>query len=234
MSEPIDTIEISDEFRIAVYPDTDAENPRKDWDTWITTFVAESTGRRGNRDAAPAVHADELDVERADAHFTDRPIHGRRGQPVEEIVARWARIFHDRVVEWDYDRRGYWYVTAAGAEQVGVDWPMTIEDQAKQITAERHTYEQWANGEVYQVDLEQKAHYVRVDKNDEPVFLADDLRIERWEYVDGLGGCYLDDEYTALAVAVEHFAGDERLDEDEQATLQALAAAEVERAGSKL
>ena len=56
--------------------------------------------------------------------------------------------------------------------------------------AETETYEAWRNGEVYVVFLEGKCECCG-----------------EWRIEDSLGGCYLDDDYTARDVAREYFGG---------------------------
>lgn len=54
----------------------------------------------------------------------------------------------------------------------------------------------WRHGDVYGVAVERLIEYVRVDTG---------ATMSQWEETDSLWGCYLDDTYTARAVAAEYF-----------------------------
>lgn len=62
-------------------------------------------------------------------------------------------------------------------------------------------YAAWRRGDVYNVAHQERVVYARIDGDD---IDPDDIH-EEWEVVDGISECYLNDEYTALDVAREHF-----------------------------
>lgn len=59
-----------------------------------------------------------------------------------------------------------------------------------------HAYKAWRRGEVYGVIHERRKRWVTVDGSE---------IMETWEECDAVWGNYLDEEYTALDVAREHF-----------------------------
>lgn len=225
MSETtIKTIDLTPTSRLRVVVDTDADCPRGNWHM-LTGFVKIPGRGDSRRGLVPAVHEPRADIEGA---------HGRieimwNTRLANSAVERWARIFHGLHLEYDNEHGGYWFVALDGPDLFADNWPDLVvgtpehlAKQAEVIKQEREVYRQWADGEAVGVILEHKVRWIRVDQNDEPVFLADgDLARETWEEEESLGGCYLDDEYTAQHVALEHF----ELDEDETAALRGKDAA---------
>lgn len=59
------------------------------------------------------------------------------------------------------------------------------------------TMQRWLNGEVYNVDMQERKTWRNVENPGDT--------LTTWETVDSIGGCYLDDEYTARVVAEEYF-----------------------------
>lgn len=157
----------------------------------------------------------------------------------EEITERWARIFYDLTVEWDAEHGGYWYVDpdefaknwevdeagtvavlkqrknedgsyASGVEEVGRVPKAQREHEI--IEAERRTYNQWAQGEVYGVIAEKRVSKQIITKDLETGEIDSVVDAEDWETEDSLWGIYMDDEYygptvekMALAVAKDNF-----------------------------
>jgi hypothetical protein len=190
----MDTIDITETSRLVIKQDTDAENPRKDWDM-LTGFV-KIDGRGDWRilDVEP-VHDDPIRI--AEAH--DRLVRFGDEGWTEDTVERWARIFHGMHIEYDSEHGGYWFVDNDGS------YPPkrgTLEEQARLIASERETYRQWAEGEVYGVTLQRVSTWAKLDDYGRPITMT-----ERpvWEDVDSLYGCYLDNDYTAEEVALESF-----------------------------
>lgn len=212
MSDTIETIQITDTARLRVVVDTDATCPRGDWHM-LTGFVKVPGRGDSRRSDVPAVHDDPIGIADAQSRIER-----------ERDVVRWARIFHGLHLEYDNEHGGYWFVMLDGPEMFTDNWPELalgkpehLAKQAEVIEQERETYRQWADGEAVGVILEHKVRWVRVDENDEPVFLVDgDLARETWEEEGSTWGSYLDTEYTAQQVALEHF----ELDEDEVAALR--------------
>jgi hypothetical protein len=224
MSEIIDVIDLTDTSRLVVEPDTDAECPRGDWHM-LTGFV-KINGRGDSRLAdVPAVHPDPIGIV---AHHDD--FVWDKGFS-ENVVERYARIFHNLHIEYDAEHGGYWFVAGADAFTAATpvnkssralfyeNWPSLkigtsehLTKQAEVIEQERETYRQWAEGEVYGVILERRRTFVKQYAD------GDEVEGEEWEQADALWGCYLDDEYTPFDVASEHFSltDEERTEVDEQ------------------
>jgi hypothetical protein len=202
-------IELTETARLLVEQDADAENPRKDWDM-ATGFV--KIGDRGDSRLArvPAVHRfDRLSeayyrlLDTAGIYFTD--VLFRAYVRAEAQTARWARIFYGLHVEYDHEHGGFWFVAP---EQIkvnnehGGDWS-SLEKQAEVIASEQKTYRQWAEGEVYTVVLERVATFEKVTHHSDGTL--EQVAGSEWEVVESIGGCYLDDDYTAQVVASEYF-----------------------------
>lgn len=230
----MDIIELTPTSRLNVEPEQYAECPRGDWHM-LTGFV-KIDGRGDSRlSDVPAVHDDTLGIESAYDEFWNIT-----SADPEDVTVRWARIFHGLYIEYDSKHGGFWFVAGADAAtaQTPVDeanralfydnWPDlkvgTLEHLAKQrevIQNERKVYDQWASGDVYTVTLERKETYVKVApfKNyaGETVvaFTGMDDSITQWEAVDGIGHCYLDDDYSVYDVAHGFF----NLSPEEQAVV---------------
>jgi hypothetical protein len=187
-------IQINETARLKVVADEGPECPR---DTWymMTGFV--KIAHRGDSRLmdVPAVWVDPIGIAEAHDRFDsvwDRSPEGlwdRTGAPdPEELVIRWARIFHDMHVEYDAEHGGYWFVdpeqleenfsaSPSGRRRQILDnpiafasgwrftaryyfsWGKSLEIQAQVIEQERKTYRQWANGEVYGVILQRAVTY---------------------------------------------------------------------------
>lgn len=74
------------------------------------------------------------------------------------------------------------------------DWATVLE--IGEDIGEYVTYAAWRRGDVYGVIHEKRQTWEHSE---------DDRELETWEHEDSLWGCYLDQEYTALVVASEHF-----------------------------
>ena len=57
-------------------------------------------------------------------------------------------------------------------------------------------YAAWRRGDVFIVEHQKREQWTNADETAE---------MDTWEYADSLADCYLDDNYTALDVAREHF-----------------------------
>lgn len=187
-----DTIEITPTTRLRIEADICPENPRVSDDWWLTGYVNIPGRGDSHYIEVPDVFGDHLDIAYAHERFLD-----------EDVTERWARIFRGAHIEYDAEHGGYWFVDGPSA--------FTLDKQAEIIESERKTYQQWCDGEVAVVVLEREIRYVRVDD------IGTHGTITRWEEEDSLGGCYLDDDYTAEQVALEQF----NLNEEERAALEA-------------
>lgn len=210
-----DIITITETARLVVEQDADAQCPRGDMHM-LTGFV-EIPGRGDSRrNSVPEVHEETFGLANAYFRFDDYSVYvpdandGRGGtrypflQREEEITARWAKIFHGQHIEYDSEHGGFWFVQLDGTDMFTENWPDLVlgtpEHLAKQaeiIEQEREVYRQWADGEVYGVILERQHGYTR---DDDP-----SIGFNSWDEEESLSGCYLDDEYTAQQVALEHF-----------------------------
>lgn len=226
----IETIELTETARLRIVSDLDPTNPRKDWDM-LTGFV-KIDGRGDSRliDVEP-VHDEPIPIAEAQSRIER-----------ESDVERWARIFHGLHIEYDSEHGGYWFVDPSafhqnfpavpGGGKVARIRPARVdgifqanvyetyeqdalECQAEVIEAERETYRQWADGEVYGVILERLALWAKLSDDGSSVLQGDGTVREEWEEVESLWGCYLDDDYTAQVVAAEHFT----LSDEETAAL---------------
>lgn len=217
--------------RLAVYVDEDASNPRADM-AMMTGYVG-ITDRQSHHsyiDVIP-VHDDVMNLftayERLDENLWvyDEGVgtyRHRAGWPekVEDYVIRYARIFYGAHVEWDDKYGGFWFVDLDGPDGFKANWPELplhtpehLAAQALIIKQERLIYEKWAEGDVYGVVHQTLIERVRVERDSDglvrlPNPLTDDDIDEEWSEDENDGavwGCYLDDDYTALSVAKEHF-----------------------------
>lgn len=226
-------IQLTENARLLVEVDQSPENPRADW-FMATGFV--DIPDAGDTRNIPVLALYEW-PELADAHdrmdagrYAYRPTivapDGTKGgwivekisrTPIEDRVARWARIYHGKHVEYDSLHGGYWFVDEAFLTE---NWPdgkypdgaTKAEWEAKIIAGERSTYESWADGEVYVVVLERRKKWVEVTTGG---VIVGGSQMETWEQAEAIGGCYLDDDYTAQHVANEHW----ELSDEEQAAL---------------
>jgi hypothetical protein len=209
----VETIDLTETSRLRVEVDDSPENPRKDWD--MATGFVKIEGRGDSRviDVEP-VHDSPIPI--VDAHerlatYRTQP----RFSANEDLVERWARIFHGMHIEYDSEHGGYWFVSPTFQEE---NQPFELKDhdtlawQAEVIKGDRETYRQWADAEVYGVILERLETWAKIPKKG--LQLIAETR-EEWEEVDSLWGCYLDDDYTAQVVAEGHFG----LTEEERAAL---------------
>lgn len=223
-------IEITPISRLRVEPDDSPQCPRGDWHM-LTGFVKIADRGDSRLMDVPAVHDAPIDIVDAYQRYQELP-----GWDWIERTERWARAFHGLVVEYDHEHGGFWFVAGADAAttQTEVDdysralfydnWPELVPGsaehlakQAEVIEQEQETYRQWADGEVYGVILERSSLWAKLSADGSTILQGEGTVMETWEQADdgAIWGCYLDDEYTAQAVALEHF----ELTDDERAAL---------------
>jgi hypothetical protein len=207
----MDTIQIDDNTRLKVEYDEDAECPRGDWHM-LTGFV--SLPHRGDscRMDVPAVYDDDYRLWEAWSTQSN-------WRTEEEFVIRYARIFHNLVVEYDSAHGGFWF--CAGIEHTvhnldvshgmfAANWPELVvgspehfAKQAEVVAGERKVYEQWVCGEVYGITLERRAEAVtKYTRADETYWQEESVY---WEPVESLWGIFLDYTYTAEVAARENW-----------------------------
>lgn len=151
--EPIATQAVPgrDDLRITFYRDEYAENPRDEYDH-AGGFAVLRAGYRSATVSDGAL-ADEIDEAFDRFHFA---AHNRRGLDESEMLARWARIFHD-VTLITHEARGYsqsdWaeialWLSDAEAEAEG------IADAEAYLRAGAAEWEAWMRGDVAASALE--------------------------------------------------------------------------------
>lgn len=234
-------IQLTETARLRVEHDDSPQCPRGDWDM-LTGFVSIDGRGDERRSDVPAVHEAPIPIIEALDRYENTAYHdpsaheGRGGwrYPLagseEEMVVRWARIFHGLHLEHDFEHGGFWFVAGADAATYVTEvdaysrclfhdnWPdiepgspESLEKQAEVIEQERETYRQWADGEVYGVILERATAMAPVVRNeaagvwDLRTPLTDDEIELSWNEEESIWDSYLDDDYTAKAVALEHF-----------------------------
>lgn len=215
----IETIELTETSRIQLEPDTDATCPRRN-DTVLTGYV-NIHGRGDSRlTEVPAVHDDptgriEEAWDRIDGvrYADDRGYY--RAFEDEDVVIRWAKVFHGLHLEYDDEHGGFWFVSPAAFKE---SWPTEFEPGAalyvwrderitkddlehRLIEQEQETYRQWAEGEAVGLILERSQTWCRL--LDDGTADRLDTR-EEWEEAGSIWGVYLDDAYTARVVATEN------------------------------
>lgn len=229
----VEMIEMTDGARLRVEHDEDATCPRDDWHMITGFYKIDGAGDSRLKDV-PAVHEWPELVE-AHNRFcaVERRTYGLDGiyryrYPLigmeSEVLARWARIFHGVIIDYDAEHGGFWF--CAGADYATAQTPQDAssralffdnwpdlpvgspEHESKQrevIAQEQGTYRQWADGEVYTVILERAALWQRIDSTGTPTRQVEPGEMTTWEQAESIGGCYLGSEYAAREVALEHF-----------------------------
>lgn len=171
----------NDKLRLKVEHDQDAESPLTwGWDVSITPIYGPSAAwtQTAQPEGALAV---VLEVFGRARHMGLE----RVNEYIRELLTQRRFDRYYEVVEYQGSTQSEWayyFIDAVDAD-TGQLWK---------------TFERWLNGEVYQVSLEEAYEYVNI------VDSAD--KITRWVEIDSLGGCYLEESYTALQVAQEYFA----------------------------
>lgn len=206
----VETIDLDNHHRIVVEYDRDTTCPREE-DYTLTGFVNVEFDpwRRSSYADIPEVHEDPTGrIAEAHERLYD---HGHKRTAAwhearEHAVLRWARIFHGLTLDYENGvnrHEGYWFVNAEGLIE---NWPELVpgseEYRAKErlmIDQERESYAAWADGEVFGVALEEWVELTGKLANGDPV------DNERWIQIDYIGGCYLNDEYTAQDVVMDQF-----------------------------
>lgn len=219
-------IDITPTSRLSIDEELSPTCPRGDWHM-LTGFVKIPGAGDSRLQDVPAVYDPPIPIEDVHDHFD----HTATGPvPTEDITARWARIFHGLHLDYDSEHGGYWFVAGADFETATTpvdgasralfydNWPDLVvgspehlAKQAEVIRQEQEVYRQWAEGEVYIVALQRATTLAPVEWNagDEAWELAspltEDMLETAWEEVESICGNYLDDDYTAQQVALEHF-----------------------------
>lgn len=211
----VETITLTDTSRLVVSYDEDCqgENPRE-WREAVSVHPLRLHDHFNP--PAPGLDSHGSDVEEILEWLPlARFERGYREARDEAIAKHFTRagipfIIHEYNSYRDYVGDFVWYVEPDSTD--GEGW--TIDS----VRSEIETYEKWAAGEVYNVDLERLETWVKLGEHGEATAeMRDD-----WERVESIGGCYLDDEdYPAEVVAYEHWT----LTDEEVAAMEVKLAA---------
>lgn len=174
----VETIQIDDDNRLVVYVDECSEDPREwGWEVELHDIDDYRMWRGWDKPEDPVAYA---------AHVAQYEV--RSGRWSEEQRDRAIHIFKlwagdDRefkVHEWRGYSRSDWATVLEIGENIGL----------------YDAYAAWRRGDVYIVEHQKREQFTNADETRE---------LDIWEGVDSLGGCYLDDEYTAIDVARDNF-----------------------------
>jgi hypothetical protein len=212
MSDIVRVVRIDDTHRVTVYVDQEPQNPRTDFDQQTGALTVRGDSRR--TDVEPCF---EFPGDLRRAH--DSLVKDRSYRDVE-LVMRWARIFYD--ISLDCFDGTYWWVPSTVMDQwtpIGTyeDIPLYTYGESKELLTKRElelriiasdqlTYQQWADGEVYGLAVEELKLKAKlgIDENDDLIILdEDELDIDSaWRHVETVWGFYLD-AYDDAAVITE-------------------------------
>jgi hypothetical protein len=214
----LQTIEWGPNDRILIVPDQDASNPRTNGDYMLTGFVKIPGHGDSRLNEVPGIYEPGLPIQAAydkinesmwarhlkkspnnyDVSFSRATIH---------LVERWARVFHNTKLYWDFEYGGFWFVNE---EQLALNWPgIEIPDGAvtykgKQvqrpeleeeiISDEREQYRIWAEGETEGWIHQRRMSWARVEQDEQGLWelvspLTEDDVTEQWEDESSLWGC---------------------------------------------
>src|SRR6478609_1535593 len=199
------TLWVDPTHRVQVHYQDSPECPRGDWDMATGALPV-----RRSRDTIEVVPVHEYPGSLTYAHdrFMDQGFS-------EVITARWSRIFYD--IELDYLDGTYWWVdrtvfdtwkpvgTYDGVPLYTLDAAGKLatkrELERKIIGDEQHTYQQWANGYVYGLVIEEFKLMVAAGFDENGTLTVgpidaedfDDLD-EYWTEGESVWGFYLDDD----------------------------------------
>lgn len=179
----VETIQIDDDNRLVVYVDEFSDSPLDwGWDVEIHDIDNYNIWRGwGTPDDSVAYAAYNAQQKVRNREWTeeqrDRAIH---------IFKLWAGDTREfKIHDWTGYSKSDWATVLEIGEDIGL----------------YASYAAWRRGDVFIVKHQKRLEYVRRNGDE---FFYEDIH-EEWEGVDSLAGCYLDDKYTALDVAREHF-----------------------------
>lgn len=172
----VETIQIDEDNRIVVYYDECSEDPRL-WGWHVD--VREMNWRYGYE-----VENDDYD----EAVIVFNEVYDRTASidKAERAMRLWMYLEEDERAVKLVDVRVYRDVYNY----------LVLGETTEQIDSFMDVFSKWMNGEVYIVCHEEREKWTNADGT---------LEMDTWELEDSLGGCYLDDKYTALDVARENF-----------------------------
>lgn len=178
-----DIIEVNDTYRLKIEVDNDSENPL----TWgWGTEITEIDNYRIWRNGEPEPFDDLINMAQ-NLHYLVR-----RGKLTPEKRDRALHIY----MVWKGDTRSFEIREWRGYSQS--DWATVIVLwDAEEGSNVYESWDAWRRGDVYTVVEQELKTYGNIsDVND---FYED------WFDGESLGGCYLDEGYTAEDVAKDHF-----------------------------
>ena len=174
----VETIEIDEDNRLVVYEDECTDSPLDwGWDVEMHDIDEYRIWRGWKTPKDPVAYA---------AYTAQQ----------EVLRGRWTEEQRDRAIHiykvWVGDTREFAVHEWRGYSQS--DWATVLEigENIGLYTA----YAAWRRGDVFIVVHEKREQWTNADETAE---------MDTWEPVDSLGGCYLDDNYTALDVARDRF-----------------------------
>lgn len=177
-----DIIDLDDTYRLRVEQDQWAENPLDDWGGCEILTIDDYRMWMG-------WEAPDDQVAYASREFHKEV---RRG--------KWTTEQRDRAISLALhlagDTREFAVYEWRGYSKSDWDTNLVLWDKDEGAN-QSEEWGAWRRGDVYTVILEQSKIYLAEDDPDD-VF-------EDWVEVDNIGGCYLDEGYTAEDVAKEHF-----------------------------
>lgn len=174
----VETIEIDEDNRLVVYVDECTDSPLDwGWNVEMHDIDDYRIWRGWEQPEDPVAYA---------AHIAQLRV--RSGHWTEEQRDRAIHIYK----VWAGDDREFAVHQWRGYSQS--DWATVLEigENIGLYTA----YAAWRRGDVFIVVHQKREQWTNADETAE---------MDTWEWEDSLGGCYLDDKYTALDVAREHF-----------------------------
>lgn len=204
--DPIRTVRLDETHRVTIYYDESPENPRTNEGMVTGALTVRGDSRRIDVEPIFELHNLREADERLFGITSD-------GWGNDEIaVIRWARIFHD--TELSYVNGTYWWVspyqltgwTPAGERDgvplyrygAGPELLTRAELALKLIESDQEVYQQWADGEVYGLAVEEfrLTAPIGLDEDGELILLRDQLEDvdidDCWTHVDTVWGYYLD------------------------------------------
>lgn len=172
----VETIQIDEDNRIVVYYDESSEDPRDwGWDVQVYELNHRYGYAADNYDGEPA-----LDMFN---EVYDRTVDLDKAMRAMRL---WMYLEDDTRVVKSVDVPVYRYTynyLAFGESEEAIDSFMEV-------------FSRWLQGEVYLLCHERREQWTNADET---------RKMDTWEVVDSLGGCYLDHEYTAEVAGREHF-----------------------------
>lgn len=173
----VETIPVDDDNRLVVYYDDSSGDDPRDWGWGVS--VLEMNYRYGyeveNPEGDEAVNVFNYVIDR-----TADDVKAERAMRLWMYLSGDTRAVEFRDVRVYRDVYNY----------------LVFGEDSDQIDGFMDVFSRWKNGEIYLVVHQKREQWTNADETEE---------MDTWEWEDSIGGCYLDDEYTAEVVAREYF-----------------------------